>query len=83
MEEVVVTRHPKHAKAFSRVIMMDIAKIIRNAPLTQIQNQHLYRRFADYFERLDQFFDRKTFCAVASGGQDVDNRTEPYTKLKE
>jgi predicted nucleic-acid-binding protein len=76
-------RDPKHAKAFSRRILMDIAKVLRNTAITTAHREIVTRALANYFEREDQFFDRKTFNQIANGTLEYDVRTVAYSPVQE
>jgi len=80
MEEVI--KHNK-TKSFSRKNMMDIAKVIRNTSISTASREIVTRAIANYFEREDQFFDRKMFNQIASGTLDFDHRTVAYSTVQE
>lgn len=78
-----ITRHPKRAKAFSRRILMDIAKTVRNCRISENNREIVTRALANYFSREDQFFDRDTFMGLASGKLDNDTRTRAFSTVQE
>lgn len=80
MEEVI--KHNK-TKSFSRKNMMDIAKVIRNTSISTASREIVTRAIANYFEREDPFFDRKTFCQIADGTLEFDRRTVAYSFVQE
>jgi len=80
-EEVI--KHPKKVKSFSRVFMMDLAKIIRNLPISEASRAEVRRAFAEYFAKVDMFFDKKRFNDLAQGTLTSDDLTERYSHIKE
>ena len=62
---------------------MDIAKVLRNTAISTASREIVTRALANYFEREDQFFDRKTFNQIASGVLDFDKRTVAYSTVQE
>ena len=62
---------------------MDIAKVLRNTAITTAHREIVTRALANYFEREDQFFDRKMFNQIASGTLDFDHRTVAYSTVQE
>lgn len=62
---------------------MDIAKVIRNTSISTASREIVTRAIANYFEREDQFFDRKTFNQIASGVLDFDKKTAAYSTVQE
>lgn len=62
---------------------MDIAKVIRNTFISTASREIVTRALANYFEREDQFFDRKTFNQIASGVLDFDKKTAAYSTVQE
>ena len=81
MTEVI--KHPTKVKPFSRKNIMDIAKVIRNTSISTASREIVTRAIANYFEREDQFFDRKMFNQIASGTLDFDHRTVAYSTVQE
>lgn len=81
MTEII--KHPTKVKPFSRKNIMDIAKILRNTAITTAHREIVTRALANYFEREDQFFDRKMFNQIASGTLDFDHRTVAYSTVQE
>ena len=81
MTEVI--KHPTKVKPFSRKNIMDIAKVLRNTAITTAHREIVTRALANYFEREDQFFDRKMFNQIASGTLDFDHRTVAYSTVQE
>ena len=81
MTEVI--KHPTKVKPFSRKNIMDIAKVIRNTSISTASRVIVTRAIANYFEREDQFFDRKMFNQIASGTLDFDHRTVAYSTVQE
>ena len=80
MEEII--KHHKK-KSFNRKNMMDIAKIIRNLPISSNQRAIVYHALASYFESEDPFFDRKRFVQLATGQLNEDPKTGAYSNVKE
>jgi len=78
-----VIKHPRQVKAFNRKNIMDIAKVIRNTSISTASREIVTRAIANYFEREDQFFDRKTFNQIASGILDFDKRTVAWSTVQE
>jgi len=76
-------KHPTKTKPFTRKNIMDIAKVIRNTAISTASREIVTRALANYFEREDQFFDRKTFNQIASGVLDFDKRTVAYSTVQE
>ena len=62
---------------------MDIAKVLRNTAISTASREIVTRALANYFEREDQFFDRKTFNQIASGVLDFDKKTAAYSTVQE
>ena len=81
MTEIV--KHPRQVRAFNRKNIMDIAKVIRNTSISTASREIVTRGIANYFEREDQFFDRKMFNQIASGTLDFDHRTVAYSTVQE
>ena len=75
-------KHHK-TKPFSRKNMMDIAKIIRNCPISLSNREVVTRALANYFENEDPFFDRKMFNNLSSGTLDSDPKTARYSTIQE
>ena len=81
MTEVI--KHPTKVKPFSRKNIMDIAKVLRNTAISTASREIVTRALANYFEREDQFFDRKMFNQIASGTLEFDHRTVAYSTVQE
>jgi hypothetical protein len=74
-----VNKHPTKAKSFSRLILMDMAKVIRNCNISENNRILIGRDLATYFQTKDPFFDRKTFMQIVSGQLNFDTKTEAYS----
>ena len=78
-----IIKHPTKVKPFSRKNIMDIAKVIRNTSISTASREIVTRALANYFEREDQFFNRKMFNQIASGTLEFDHRTVAYSTVQE
>lgn len=70
-------------RRFTRVHIIDFAKCIRNATISNASRILVAREFADYFDSTEPIWDRKMFMQIASGIIEDDPKTKPYSILTE
>lgn len=81
MEELI--KHPKKTKPFSRKNVMDFAKVIRNANISNASRSVILKDLAEYLASEDPFFDKPMFTGIATGKYESDFRTRKHSKIQE